>query len=141
VIGTARAEKHDFLREIGIDEAIDYTETPFEEAVSDVDVVLDLVGTDDYGLRSLRALREGGLLIPVPSGVSESVFAAAREQSRRAAGVQVEPDYPGLEALAALAEEGELRVEIDKTFPLERAAEAHRRLEEGRARGKIVLTP
>ena len=71
----------------------------------------------------------------------EEVAVAAREQSKRAISFLVEPDYAGLESLAALAEEGRLRVIVDETFPLAEAAEAHRRLENGRARGKIVLIP
>jgi NADPH:quinone reductase-like Zn-dependent oxidoreductase len=141
VIGTARAAKHDFLRGLGVDEPVDYTTTPWEQTVSDVDIVLDGVGGEDYGLRSLETLRAGGLLIVVPGGVTEPVAAAAGEQSKRASGVQVEPDYCALEAMAALADEGKLTVAIDETFPLAQAAEAHQRLEEGRASGKIVLIP
>jgi NADPH:quinone reductase-like Zn-dependent oxidoreductase len=141
VIGTARAAKHDFLRELGVDEPIDYPTTPWEQTLSDLDLVLDPIGTDDYGLRSLETLRDGGLLIVLPSGVPEAVSAAAREQSKRASGIQVEPDYCGLESLAALADEGKLTVAIDETFPLAQAAEAHRRLEDGRTKGKIVLIP
>ena len=141
VFGTARAAKHDFLRELGVDEPIDYTTTPWEQTLSDLDLVLDPIGTDDYGLRSLETLREDGLLIVVPGGVSEAVVAAAREQSKRASGIQVEPDYCGLESLAALAEEGKLSVAIDETFPLAQASEAHQRLEDGRTQGKIVLVP
>jgi NADPH:quinone reductase-like Zn-dependent oxidoreductase len=141
VVGTARAEKHDYLRELGVDEPIDYTAAPFEEVVSEVDIVLDAIGGDEYGRRSLQALREGGLLIVLPGGVTDAVATAGREQSKRASGVQVEPDYCGLESLAALADEGRLKVTIDETFPLARASEAHRQLEEGRARGKIVLVP
>jgi NADPH:quinone reductase-like Zn-dependent oxidoreductase len=141
VFGTARAAKHDFLRELGVDEPIDYTTTPWEQTLSDLDLVLDPIGTGDYGLRSLETLREDGLLIVVPGGVSEAVAAAAREQSKRASGIQVEPDYCGLEALATLAEEGKLSVAIDETFPLAQASEAHQRLEDGRTQGKIVLVP
>jgi NADPH:quinone reductase-like Zn-dependent oxidoreductase len=141
VIGTARAAKHDYLRELGVDEPIDYTAGPFEAAVSGVDIVLDAIGGDEYGLRSLECLREGGLLVVLPGGVTEAVAARAREYSKRASGVQVEPDYCALESLAALVEEGKLTVTIDETFPLARAADAHQRLEEGRARGKIVLIP
>jgi NADPH:quinone reductase-like Zn-dependent oxidoreductase len=141
VIGTARAAKHDYLRKLGVDEPIDYTAGPFEEAVSDVDVVLDAIGGEDHGLRSLEALREGGLLIAVPGGLPDAVAAAAREQSKRATGVQVEPDYCALESMAALVDDGRLTVTIDETFPLARASEAHQRLEEGRTRGKIVLIP
>jgi NADPH:quinone reductase-like Zn-dependent oxidoreductase len=141
VIGTARQEKHDFLRELGADEAIDYTAAPFEETVSDVDVVFDLIAGKDYGLRSLETLREGGLWLCIPSDIPDAVATAAREQSKRALSFLVEPDYAGLESLAALADEGRLRVVIEGTFPLAEAAEAHRLLEEGRARGKIVLVP
>ena len=141
VIGTAREEKHDFLRDLGVDEPIDYTARPFEEAVSDVDVVLDMVAGTDYGLRSLQTLRPGGLWICIPADVPDEVAVAAREQSKRAISFLVEPDYAGLESLAALAADGKLRVVIDETFPLAQAAEAHRRLEDGRAKGKIVLIP
>jgi NADPH:quinone reductase-like Zn-dependent oxidoreductase len=140
VIGTGRAEKHDFLRDLGVDEAIDYTAKPFERAASDVDVVLDLVGTDDYGLRSLQTLRENGLLIALPEGVSDVVATAAERQSKRAIDFLVEPDAAGLESLATLAEQGRLRVVIEGRFPLEQAAEAQTRLQHGRVRGKIVLT-
>jgi NADPH:quinone reductase-like Zn-dependent oxidoreductase len=141
VIGTAREEKHGFLRELGLDEPIDYTAGPFEEAVADVDVVLDLVGGEAYGLRSLRTLREGGLWICIPADVPHAVAVAAREQSKRAISFLVEPDYAGLESLAALADEGRLAVAVDRTYPLAQAADAHRRLEDGRATGKIVLIP
>jgi NADPH:quinone reductase-like Zn-dependent oxidoreductase len=123
-----------------VDEPIDYTTTPFEQAVSDVDIVLDGIGGDDYGLRSLQALREGGLLIVLPGGVTEPVAEAAREQSKRASGMQVEPDYCALESLAGLVDEGSLRVEVDETFPLEKAGEAHQGVQDGRAKGKVVLT-
>jgi NADPH:quinone reductase-like Zn-dependent oxidoreductase len=141
VIGTARAAKHDYLRELGVDEPIDYRTTPWEQVLSDLDIVLDAIGGDDYGLRSLETLREGGMLVVLPGGLTDAVAAAAREQSRRASGVQVEPDYCALESIAALVDEGRLTVTVDETFPLAQAAEAHRRLEDGRARGKIVLIP
>jgi NADPH:quinone reductase-like Zn-dependent oxidoreductase len=141
VLGTARAAKHDYLRELGVDEPIDYTTTPWEQTVSDLDLVLDLIGTEDYAMRSLQTLREGGLLIVVPGGVSDAVAAAGREQSKRTSGIQVEPDYCALESLAALVDAGKLTVTVDETFPLAQAADAHQRLEDGRARGKIVLIP
>jgi NADPH:quinone reductase-like Zn-dependent oxidoreductase len=140
VIATARARNHGFLSELGVDEAIDYTEADFADAVSGVDVVLDLIGGEDYGLRSLATLREGGLLIVVPGEVTGAVAAAAGEQGKRTTEMLVEPDYPGLEALAALYEEGRLRVAVE-AMPLADARRAHEVSEAGALRGKLVLTP
>ena len=67
VLGTARAAKHEFLSELGVDEAIDYTSEAVEDSIRDVDVVLDLVG-DESGRGALATLRDGGLYIIVPVG-------------------------------------------------------------------------
>ncbi|UBU17796.1 NADP-dependent oxidoreductase [Nonomuraea gerenzanensis] len=141
VIGTASAAKHDWLRSLGADEVIDYTTTRFEDAVRDVDVVLDLVGDghDRTSTRSLDVLRPGGLLVAVPSGVAPELVGRARERGVRATGILVEPDGAALARIAELIDKGELDVEVEEVFPLADAAEAHRRGEQGRNRGKIVL--
>lgn len=139
VIGTARAAKHDFLRGLGADELVDYTERPFEEAARDVDVVIDTIG-EEYSHRSLRALRRGGTLVALIGRVEDAVVDAARDAGVRVVNHLVYPDGHGLARLVELVERGALRVEIERTFPLERAAEAHSLSESGRARGKIVLT-
>jgi NADPH:quinone reductase-like Zn-dependent oxidoreductase len=140
VIGTARAGKHDFLRELGVDEPIDYTAGPFDQAISSVDVVLDSIGGEDHNLRSLATLREGGILIGIAGGVPPEVVTSARQQSKRATRILVEPDRRGLESLAALADAGDLEVHLEEIFPLERAAEAHELLQERRVSGKFVLS-
>jgi NADPH:quinone reductase-like Zn-dependent oxidoreductase len=139
VIGTARAPHHDFLRELGADETVDYTETEVAEVVADVDLVLDLVG-GETGVKSLPTLRDGGLLISVPSAAD---FARLQEQAGarvRVSAFLVEPDREGIEAIAALVEEGKLRVNVSQTLPLAQAAEAHRLGEAGKiGGGKLVL--
>jgi NADPH:quinone reductase-like Zn-dependent oxidoreductase len=141
VIGTARAEKHGFLREIGVDEPVDYTAGRLEDAVSDVDVVVELASEDDAGLlSSLATLKEGGVLVVIAGDVSEEVSDAAAKQDKRAIEMLVSPDRAGLESLAVLADDGKLEVVVAEAFPLAKVAEAHRRLEDGRTKGKIVLT-
>ncbi|MEU4688812.1 NADP-dependent oxidoreductase [Actinoplanes sp. NPDC023714] len=140
VIGTARSAKHDWLRSLGADELIDYTAAPFESATGGVDLVLDLVGDEDTGLRSLKALSPGGLLIAIPSGVAPAVAEAASHQGKHAIPFLVEPDGPALTEIASLIDNGHVRVEVAEQFPLEKAADAHAALETGRTRGKIVLT-
>jgi NADPH:quinone reductase-like Zn-dependent oxidoreductase len=61
VIGTASVNL-EFLRQLEVDEAIDYATTRFEDVVSDVDVVLDLVGGDTQQ-RSWPVLKPGGILV------------------------------------------------------------------------------
>ncbi|MGW0536431.1 NADP-dependent oxidoreductase [Streptomyces sp. NPDC003032] len=138
VIGTAREEKHEFLRGLGADEVVDYARVDFAEAVSDVDVVLDGVG-GEYGTRSLAVLRPGGHLVtlPDPGGLPDAD--RARELGVRTGWTVVEPDRLGLLEIARLVDEGKLRVEIDTVLPLEDAAKAHAYGEQGRTQGKIVL--
>jgi NADPH:quinone reductase-like Zn-dependent oxidoreductase len=142
VVGTARAEKHDFLRDLGVDEPVDYTAAPLEEAVSQVDVVLDTVSEDDAGLLgSVATLRKGGILVVIAGDLTEAVSDAAAQRGVRATEILVHPDQSGLAALASLADEDRLRVVVEESFPFECAAEAHERLEAGRVKGKLVLTP
>ena len=138
VIGTASAGRHEWLSNIGADELIDYHATPFEEAVRDVDIVLDLVG-GETGVRSVRTLRPGGLVIAVPGGVSPDLAAAAQAAGVRASAFLVEPDGAALTTIAGLIDSGSVTAEVEEVFPLEEAAEAHRHGERGRTRGKLVL--
>jgi NADPH:quinone reductase-like Zn-dependent oxidoreductase len=139
VIGTASAGKHEFLRGIGVDEAIDYRETDFAEAVKDVDVVLDTIG-GDTSTRSLRVLRPGGIVVSIlPVGSSE-FFEEAERLGVRALRMLVDASHSGMAAIAALVEAGKLSATIAGTFPLADAAEAHRLGDTGRTTGKLVLT-
>ncbi|GLW13013.1 NADPH:quinone reductase [Microtetraspora sp. NBRC 13810] len=141
VIGTARAAKHDWLRKLGADELVDYTTTRFEQAIGDVDVVIDLVGDahDATSTRSLEVLRPGGLLVAVPSGAAPELTAEAESRGLRATAFLVEPDGSALTHIARLVDDGVLDVEVSDVFPLAAAATAHRQGEQGRNQGKLVL--
>lgn len=139
VIGTASAGKHDFVRDLGADEVIDYHEVDFAEAAQDIDIVLDTIG-GEYQPRSLQTMRRGGILvstIPIPlEGMSEQAAA----QGMRIENILVEADHAGMTAIADLVESGQLRASIAGTFPLEEAARAHEELQTNRTAGKLVLT-
>lgn len=139
VIGTASAGKHDLLRELGADELIDHQAADFSTRADGLDVVLDTLG-GEVARRSIGVLRPGGLLITVVGRRDADLAARTEAAGRRFAGISVEPDYPGLEALAGLAESGRLRVHLQATLPLAAAAKAHELVESGRTTGKISLT-
>ena len=140
VIATAGAAKHDFVRGLGADQVVDYRSTDFADVVTDADVVLDTVG-GDYGQRSIGVLRSGGLLVTVVGRTDTGLQAATLAAGRRFAGITVEPDHVGLEALTDLVDTGRLRPYVEHTLPLAEAARAHQLVASGRTQGKIVLTP
>src|SRR5262245_57510205 len=96
VVGTASPGHHDFLRELGADEVIDYRATDVAETVRDMDVVLDPLGGDSP-LRSLATLRPGGTLVSI-LGASGDLQEAAAAKGVRAATMLVEADHAGMVA-------------------------------------------
>ncbi|GAA0610236.1 NADP-dependent oxidoreductase [Kribbella sandramycini] len=139
VVGTASAAKHEWLRELGVDEVIDYHSTSVADATGDLDLVVDLIGSEQTLAESVAVLKPGGLLVAVPSGTSPELLATAAAAGVRVAGYLVEPDGHALGEITRLIESGQVRVEVEQVFALEKVAEAHRQLEEGRTRGKLVL--
>jgi NADPH:quinone reductase-like Zn-dependent oxidoreductase len=138
VVGTASAGKQDFVYSLGADEAVDYHAVAFERCIAEVDVVLDTVG-GDYITRSIETLKAGGLLITIPSGVSDTQLSAGAKAGVRVTGLLVEPDYAALAKIADLMNSGRVQPEIDTVVPLEQAAKAHEIGERGHTRGKLVL--
>ncbi|PZQ89924.1 MAG: NADPH:quinone reductase [Leifsonia xyli] len=141
VIATGSERNAPFLAELGASEIVDYTAGPFEDAVAPVDVVIDLIGNaaGDTGSRSLGVLRPGGLYVNGPSGSFPAMAAEAAALGVRATGFRVSPDAATLAIVTRLLESGDVRVYVDRVLPLAEAAEAHRLIESGHTRGKIVL--
>ncbi|MGW7069043.1 NADP-dependent oxidoreductase [Streptomyces sp. NPDC054855] len=137
VIAIASAGRHDFVRGLGADEIIDYRTTDFTEVVKDVDVLLDSTAQGDL---SLGVVRPGGVLISILEHGDTELAARVEAAGRRFAGVLVEPDAAGLEALAELIDAGRIRPYVEETFPLAEAGKAHELVAAGHVQGKIVLT-
>jgi NADPH:quinone reductase-like Zn-dependent oxidoreductase len=155
VAATASTRNQEFLREIGADQPIDYTKERIEDKLSGYDLVLDAVGESVWPA-SLKTLGRGGklmtLTLPIPnppasrmkffSSVAAKVARsslAALARGKRLLVTQVKPRGGDLEKLNAFIEAGKLRPVIEKTFPLESVADAHRESEGGHVRGKLVL--
>lgn len=131
----------DRAKELGADVAIDYESGDFVDVVGKmtgdgVDLVLDTVGSDVLD-RSMAVTREFGMLVGIVSTVVDLRKAGAKNLVIQKLFLQ-RARYKLL-ALHALVERGQLEPVIDMVMALEEVAEAHRRLEKGGVKGKIVL--
>ncbi|WP_256686155.1 NADP-dependent oxidoreductase [Halococcus qingdaonensis] len=138
VIGTAAGYNQQFLTDLGVDQAIDYETTQFDDAIDEpVDLVLDAIG-GKTGERSLSVLREGGTITPLLDAPPEEQLDAYGVDSQQ---VGVEADGDTLSEIATLIDEGAVTPTIADTYPLADATAAHEELESDHARGKLVLEP
>ena len=136
VAGTCSARNAAHVKGLGADVVVPYDEARFEEVLSGIDVVFDLIGGEVHD-RSYRVLKGGGAMLgliaaPVTDrgaefGVSVTVRAVA-------------PDAEKLAAVLAEAAAGRLRADVGRTVPVERFREAVDAAEGPHARGKTVLT-
>jgi NADPH:quinone reductase-like Zn-dependent oxidoreductase len=135
VSATASADDIEYVRSLGADEVVDYKSTPFEQIVSDVDIVLDPIGGKTTRA-SLDVLNDGGTLISITDPATVTLT-----EGRRVTGKYfiVEPDRLQLIDLARLVDDGRLRVEVAGVFALEDTAAAFEFARTARRRGKIVL--
>jgi NADPH:quinone reductase-like Zn-dependent oxidoreductase len=134
VIGTASARNVDFVRKLGSDDVIDYSATPFETVVRDVDVVLDTIGGTTTE-KSWSVLRRDGLLVTIVRQPSE--WTAGR--AARGLFFLVEPRRTQLDELSRLIDAGMIRPIVEAVLPLDRAREAYERGIREHPRGKLVL--
>jgi len=138
VIGTASEANYDFVKELGADDFVDYTKENFEEIVKDADVVLDAAG-GDYPLRSLNVLKEGGRLVAIAGGITDEVIQVAETKKIKAWRHLVHSNGDDMEQIAELMEAGTIKAYIFKEYAFEEIVEAHRQIETGKTRGKIVV--
>jgi NADPH:quinone reductase-like Zn-dependent oxidoreductase len=135
VVTTAAANNHDFVRQLGAHEVIDYAKARFEDEVSDVNVVFDTIGGDTLA-RSYDVLRQGGTLVSIVEPPSAE---KAKAQGIKGEFFIVEPDRTQLEEIGLLIDTGRLRAFVDSVLPIAQARQAFEQGLKGHSRGKIVL--
>jgi NADPH:quinone reductase-like Zn-dependent oxidoreductase len=166
VYGTASASKHDAIRALGVDVAVDYRADGWEKGLPRFDVIMDAVGGPSFR-RSYRLLNPGGRLIAfgassVTSGEKRNPLVALRaaarmprfnlikqmSASKSVIGLnmltlwdQAGTLKPWIDPLVELIEDGTIQPVVAEAVPFDRAAEAHRILAQRRNVGKVVLVP
>lgn len=140
VITTASASDTDFVKSIGADEVIDYKTQKFEEMVSDIDFILDTVGGENF-VRSLKVLKPEGTIVLLPSNRKAEADKVAKDQDiKNYKHILVHSDGEDMSHIAEMLANGSLKVHVDKTFVFDKIPEAHMALEDGKIKGKIVIT-
>jgi NADPH:quinone reductase-like Zn-dependent oxidoreductase len=135
VIATASTAHQDLLKQLGVDQAIDYTATKFEDVVKDVDVVLNCVRADALG-RSYGVVKRGGIIVSITDEPDQTECAKHGISGCR---LGAHPDAKVLEELTKLIEAGEMKPILSQTLPLADASKAHQQIETHHTLGKIVL--
>jgi NADPH:quinone reductase-like Zn-dependent oxidoreductase len=135
VFTTVSTENVAFARALGADVVIDYKTQRFEDHAGDFDMIFDLI-VGETRRRSWNLIRKGGTLV---STLTEPSQEEARKHSVRALRYTVEPDGQELSRIAELLSRGQVTAHIQKTYPLERAADALSAVESGHSVGKVAL--
>lgn len=134
VYTTASSKNKGFLQDLGADEVIDYTQSDFS-TLSDLDIVFDTIGGETLK-KSYSVLKKGGCLVSVAEIPNDELSA---QYGVSTSFCFVQANAQQLKEIAALIDDGKMKVEIDSVFSLADVVKAHEKSQSGHARGKIVL--
>ena len=148
VTGVASTEKLDFVRSLGADHAIDYTATDYTRTGERYDWIVD---TDSHHslLAVRRALVPGGVYVtlggtswPIVASILTAPFVSRAVGRRMGLLLWWKPfNPPDIERVTDLIAEGAVRPQIDRRFPLDQVVDALRWVDDGHARGKVLVIP
>jgi len=143
VTGVTNTRNVELVRSLGADEIVDYLQEDFWKRDETYDVILDAVGKLPFR-KCRRSLKPGGLFVATDLGLrAENPFWALwtwKIGDRQVVFPIVKPSQDGVLAVKQLIEAGHFEPVIDRTYPLEQIAEAHRYVDTQQKTGNVVLT-
>lgn len=142
VTGVCSTSNVELVRSLGADRVIDYTEEHFADEGSAYDIIFDTVGKSPFKA-CVECLTPNGFYLravhfnplPVVRGLWINLTSG-----KKVIGGTMKENAEDLRYLKEMIEGGKLRSIIDRSYPLEQAAEAHRYVEQGHKKGNVVLT-
>ncbi|HAS6259709.1 TPA: NADP-dependent oxidoreductase [Vibrio vulnificus] len=137
VYTTCSERNLDYMATLGA-HAINYQFAPASERLSDVDVLIDLVG-GDVALDALKCLKDNARVVTVPTLSAEMICEKAKLLGFEATGMLVEPDPQQLDTLLYMVGVGLLKTEIQRIYPMYEVSDAHKQIETAHTRGKVLL--
>jgi len=141
VTGVDSTGKLDMLRSIGADQVIDYTQEDFTKSGETYDVIFDVAGKSSFS-RSIRSLKQNGRYLLGNPRLSQKVRGrwTSMRSSKKVIPWTANEKTEDLIFLRELIEAGKVKSVIDRRYPLEQTAEAHRYVEKGHKKGNVVIT-
>jgi len=138
VCGTSRLE---YVRSLGADQVIDYTKEDFTASQKTYDFIIDILGKSQFA-RCKRSLAPGGRCLYVSFKMKQvsQMLRTSMTGGRKVVCVLVNEKSEDLIFIKELIEAGKIKSFIDRCFPLEQTAEAHRYAESGNKKGNVVIT-
>ncbi len=138
VTGVDRGDKLDMLRSTGADHVIDYTQEDFTQSNQSYDVIFDVVGKSPFS-GSLRALKPGGCYLIANPSLRTMTRQRLASGGRKVILGTSNYSSEDLVYLRELIEAGKIKPVIDRRYPLEQIAEAHRYVEAGGKKGNVII--
>lgn len=141
VTGVCSTANVELVKSLGARRVIDYTAEDFTQNAETYDVIVDTAGTAPFS-RSRASLKEGGRLLMVLGGLPDMLQMpwVSMTSSKKVIAGPATGRAEDLRFLAGLAQAGEYKPVIDRRYPFEQIAEAHRYVDTGRKRGNVVIT-
>jgi NADPH:quinone reductase-like Zn-dependent oxidoreductase len=141
VTGVDSTSKLDMMNSLGADHVIDYTQEDFTKSAETYDVIFDVMGKSSFS-GSVRSLKQNGRYLLGNAGLTQMVrgrWTSMRSSKKVIIGA-ANQKTEDLLFLKELIEAGKIKPVIDRCYPLEQIAEAHRYVETGQKKGNVVIT-
>ena len=138
VIGVSSSKNKDFVLSLGADEHISYDQQEVTDVISNADIVVDAFAFDSL-YKSLKIVKQGGLIISLLPMISEEVIEKAKEKNVKIFYSLVKSNEADIQSIAKLLETGAIKSRISKTFPFGKMGEAHLAVESGKTVGNLIV--
>ena len=140
VTGVCSKTNLEMVESLGADYMIDYGEEDFTTKTNEYDIIFDAVRKSSFS-KCKNALTSKGVYVTTEfgPGIMLQMKMNSDPDRKRMKGMLMNPDTKDLDYLTKLIEAGKIRPVIDRVYPLEKAAEAHQYVEQGHAKGKVIV--
>lgn len=138
VTGTSSGRNKPFVMGLGADEHIDYHHYDWSNSPEQFDFVLDTVGGDNIE-KSLQAVKAGGTIISIPSGLSEQVSEQAKAKDVNALFFLVSSNGEHMKVISDWLQQGFVKPYVSAIFSFDEMGKAHEHVESGRTIGKVIV--